>query len=218
MIKKINFPLLAILLLALVLRIFALLKYGDFWWDEIFSVTYSQKPWLESIKFWTWETNPFFHMLVLKIWFYFFSPNEITARFPSIIFGVAGVWSLFRFGLIFFNRRIAYTAAFLLALAPYHIFMSCTARGYALLTLLAIINVHYFLLLFYRQEKNRKNIIIFAVSLLALLFTHLTAAWVILAEIIIMLTAGKKYIVEYVKYSIIPFALWLIWAIPSVYF
>lgn len=217
MLKKIN-PLFPILLAALVLRLFFLFKSGAFFWDEIFSVTYSQKPWLQSIKFWTWETNPFLHMLILKIWFYIFSPNEITARLPSIIFGVAGVWALFRFGATFFNKRIAAIAAILLALTPYHILFSCTARGYALLILLAIINVHYFLLLFMKRENKKSNVIIFSASLLLLLFTHLTFAWVILSELIILLTFEKKdAIIIYIKYCVIPFILWLIWAIPSIY-
>ena len=93
--------LVTIILLALALRIFAIIQDGDFWFDAWFSFNYSQKPWLDSFKFWTWETNPPFHMVVLKFWFYIFPKNELFARLPSLIFGVTSIYFLLLFRIIF---------------------------------------------------------------------------------------------------------------------
>lgn len=219
---KINFnkikqylPITLILTLAVFLRIFFLSQYGDFWGDEMFSFTYSQKPWLDSIKFWLWETNPPLHLFLLKIWFYLVPANEITARLLSIIIGTASVFFLYKLTRKIFNQKIALLAAFFLAVHPYHIFVSITARTYALLILLSILSVTFFYQIFIEKNKNRKNFFGYAAINLLLLFSHLTAAVVLLSQIVALLIINRREFVSWIKIMIIPGIIWLAWMIPS---
>jgi|GEM_PF-2000297 len=204
-----------LLILAAILRLLAIAKYGAFYWDELFSFHYSQLPWLESLKLWTWETNPPLHMFVLKLWWYIFPTTEFWARVPSWLFGVASVYALYNFAQRIFDKKIAIIAAAFLALSPYHIFISATARGYSLLILLTILAVDYFHRIFIANANSRKNQIIFALTHLLLMLTHLTGALVILGEIIILFSLNRRKIINWVQLGIIPLLLWLIWAVPS---
>lgn len=176
-----------ILLLATGLRLAAIFHYGSFLWDEIFSFTFAQKPWGEAIKWWLMETNPPLHLAFLKIWLAAFPANEFFARLPSAIFGLLGVWTIFSATKKIFNQRVALLAAALLALCPYHIFMSATARGYSLLMLLDILTVFYFYKIFFCGEKTRGNFIVLALANLGLLFTHLTAAFIIAGQLLALI-------------------------------
>lgn len=208
-------PIIAILLLAFFLRLWAVLMVGDFTWDEMFSFTYSQKPWLDSLKFWTWETNPPLHLLILKIWFYIFPANEFWQRLPSLIFGLATVFYVYKIGRAYFNKKTGLITAALLALHPYHIFLSTFGRGYALLLLLASVSFYYCLEIFYRGNQTRKNLIILALVNLAFAYTHLTAFLVLAAETAIILMVNSKSFLLWLKIHAIPTVLWLVWTIPA---
>ena len=207
--------LLAILFLALALRLWAILNVGDFSWDEMFSFLYSQKPWGEAWHFWIWETNPPLHLAFLKTWFLIFPANEFFARLPSAIFGTLTVFTIYKTGLRFFNEKIALLAGLLLALHPYHIFLSTFGRGYALLILLAAVSFYYFLKIFIQNENSRKNYIILAAVNLAMALTHLTAFIFLLAETAVVLIKNAKKIKEWILLHLAPAALWLAWAIPA---
>ncbi len=209
-------PIVLIITLALVLRLFALINYGDFWSDEMFSFTYSQKHWLQSWQFWVWETNPPLHMLLLKLWFLVFPANEVFARIPSVLFGLTNIIILYTFcKKQFTNKNIATTTALLLALNPLHILYSATNRTYTLLLLLATISTILFYQLFIEEKKDKKTIIYFAIINLLLLYSHITALMFFGCQLIVLF-AFKKSLTKWIKYNIIPGLLWLIWAIPSI--
>lgn len=219
---KINFqkikqhlPIILILTLAVFLRIFFLAQYGDFWGDEMFSFTYSQKPWLDSIKFWLWETNPPLHLFLLKIWFYLVPASETTARLFSVTIGTTSVFFLYRLAHKIFNQKTALLTAFFLAVHPYHIFVSTTARTYTLLILLTILSVSFFYQIFIEKKKNKKNIFGYAFINLLLLFSHLTAVAVLLSELVALIIINRNEFINWIKIMIIPGIIWLAWMIPS---
>ncbi len=209
-------PLIIIIAVGVILRYITIIKYGDFWFDEIFSFIYSQKPWGLSLKYWTWETNPPLHMFILKLWFYIFPANEFWARIPSLIFGSLSVYFLYNFSKRIFNPKIALIAGLMLALHPYHILTSATARGYSLFLMLTIISVDYFFKIFVKKQNNKKNAIIFAFVNTLLLFTHLTSCYIFITQLLIILLNEKTEIKKYLKINILPFLIWLIWAIPAI--
>lgn len=226
---------LSIALAGLIARLFALKYYGDFWGDEMFSFVYSQKPWLDSLHFWTLETNPPLHMVLLKLWWQIFPTTELFARLPSVIFGAASIPALYIFAKKLFGGRMAAIAALLLALSPYHIFMSATARGYALLILLVILSLYFFHAIFIASETTRKNYVWFGLTALGLLYAHLTSLLLLATEglYLILYTrdssrqrraqhfaqndsrwqAIKKLIIALLPAML----LWLPWAIPAFY-
>jgi len=193
-------------------------KYGDFWFDEIFSFTYSQKPWLDSFKYWVWETNPPLHMVFLKFWLYIFPANEFWTRMPSLIFGVLTVFFLYKLAFRIFNKQTALIAAALLALHPYHIFHSVTARGYSLLMMLAVLSIYLFYKVFLTREPSSslKNVILFAIVNLLLIFTHLTAWAIIVTQLIILIIDQRDKIKSWLKINAVPLFIYLLWFIPSI--
>ncbi len=215
---KKHWPLLLILTVAFLVRLLAVLQYGDFWGDEMFSFVYSQKPWLLSLtKFWIWETNPPLHLLLLKLWWYVFPATEWYARLPSLLFGVASVYAIYALGKKMFNQRTGIVAALLLALSPYNIFLSATTRVYALLLLLTILSLNYFYTIFFLEQKTRWQQIIFSVIALLLLYAHLTGLVVLALEILLVWIMRRKKIKSLFKLFLWPFLLWLPWAIPAAF-
>jgi hypothetical protein len=200
--------------LGIALRIYALSRSGDFSFDEMFSFTFSQRPWLESFKFWTWETNPPLHIFLLKLWFYIVPHNEIWARILSSIFGAVSIYAIYALAKRLFNYHIAIFSALLLAINPMHIWFSFTARGYTLLTLLSILSVYFFHQIFIEEKNSYKTKICFAIISVLLLYTHLTALAIFACQFVIV--CFKKKVIQWFKIIICPTIIWFIWLIPSV--
>jgi len=205
-----------IILLAGALRLAALLKYGDFWTDEMFSFTYSQKSWIPSLtQFWIWETNPPLHMVFLKLWFYIFPANEFWARLPSVIFGTLNVWLIYILSKKYFSERAALLSSLALAISSYHIFFSATARGYSLLALLATLSFYLTLEIFYQKRASAYLPIAYALTQILFLYTHLTAGIIIAGEFLLVCLWNKNDWKKWLKYNLISGTIWLIWAIPA---
>jgi hypothetical protein len=212
-------PLLLIVTLSASLRFFALFHYGDFWFDEMFSFTYSQKPWLDSFRMWVWETNPPFHMFVLKLFFYITTPSELTARLPSLIASVATIAFIYLIGTKLFTRRVGILASLLLTLSPQHILFSITARTYAILILLSLLSGYYFIKIFVLEnEADKKDKTLFVLLHIMLLYSHLTSASIIMSEFIILIASNKKKIKLWMTLLFMSVLPWLIWAIPALSF
>ncbi|MFH1789864.1 MAG: glycosyltransferase family 39 protein [bacterium] len=215
--KKNRTLLLIIMAIGLLLRFMALMKYGDFWFDEMFSFTYSQKPIIESLKFWSWETNPPLHMLILKVWFVFFPANEFFARLPSVLFGVLSIFFIHSLGKAMLKQRTALVAAGLMTFAPLQIFYSATARGYSLLILLAIVSTLLFHKIYIaRQNSSTRIKILFAIINLLLIYTHLTAWTIIIVHLALLWCINKKQLKNYILINTLPMLAYLIWAIPAI--
>lgn len=181
------YPLLIIILLGLILRLFVIIKYGSFWDDEMFSFVFSQKSWTESFVYWLYETNPPLHLLFLKIWFYFLPASEFFARLPSLLFALATIPLVYLLGKNWQGKMTGYITAFYLALHPYHIFWSATARTYTLTIFLTTGAVYFFYKIFFLEEKNRKNYLGLAIFNLLSLLSHLSAGSIILTQILLLL-------------------------------
>ncbi len=216
---KQHWPILPILAIGTTLRLVAIFRYGSFWFDEMFSFVYSQKPWLDSLRFWVWETNPPLHMFLLKLWFYLAPQSELMARLPSLIAAIATIIFIYFIGAKLFNRRIGAFVALLLALSPQHILFSITARTYAILILLSLLCGYYFIKIFFLNKTNsKKEKIIFIVLHILLLYSHLTALSLLASEFFIITAYDHKKLKNWLALIIITILPWLIWAIPSLSF
>ena len=203
-IKK-HLPLISIVIIGFFLRFLFLLKYGDFWDDEMFSFIYSQKAWPKGIIYWLWETNPPLHMLILKIWFFIFPTTEFWARIPSLLFGTATIVAIYKLAKLIWNKNIALLSAFFIAIHSYLMFWSATARTYSLLVLLSTLSVLFFYKIFIIQKYQNKDKIFFALCNLFLLFSHLTATLLIFSQIVIIISLNYKKIYSYFKINFLPF-------------
>jgi len=214
---KTHLPLILIILLGLALRLVAIFKVGNFTWDELFSFTFSQKNWGNSLHIWQLETNPPLHLFLLKIWWYIFPPNEFTARLPSLIFGALSIWITYLWAKAMFTRRIALLSALFVALSTIQLYASVLARVYAALFFLSALSLYLFYQIFIAERTEKKIIAGYIITQLFLLFSHLTAIELLMGQLfaLIILCSTKNKFWQWIKLNFLPIAIWLIWIIPS---
>ena len=71
--------------------------------------------------------------------------HELVARIPAVIFGVLGIYVLYLLTRRLFGRKEALFAAAYLAVLPFHIYWSQTARGYSAFLLFSLLALFFFL-------------------------------------------------------------------------
>lgn len=108
--------------------------------------------------------------------------NELLLRFPSVLAGVTGIALMMHVTRRLYGRHdLALIAGALLAFNPYHIWLSRTARPYALLFVLALLASYAFLLLL-RGQRSRTVWTVFTLGSMAAYMTHYFAAGLPLAQ------------------------------------
>ena len=124
-----------ILFLALFFRFINLNQ--SLWWDEAINVVYAQTSdfWWFITKYPVGDFHPPGWFAILWVWGHLFGFSEIMVRMPSVILGAATVGLTFLLGKELFNRRVGFLSAFLLAIAPLHVYYSQEARMYVLAAL-----------------------------------------------------------------------------------
>ncbi len=206
-------PLPYILVLALFIRLLALSHAHDFIWDELFSFTYSQKPWSDTLRLWLLETNPPLHMLFLKLWWYVVPANEFFARLPSVIFGTLAVAVTYR-AAEKIDRKITWLAALILALHPYFTLQSTLARGYSLLVLLTALSLNTFFTCIQSKQPTRQIMVQLALWNMLLLLDHLTGAFLLIAETVYIVALERSLFKKWLV-ACAPLALPAVWIIVS---
>ena len=136
---KISNTLLTILLLALLLRLFNLDQ--SFWLDEAAQAMASARSLSEQWQLLTDFQPPFYYYLV-HFWMIGGS-SEWWLRLISVLIGVANVYVIFLLGKTVKNEKMGLLAAFLLAIAPYHVYYSQELRMYSLAALLASLQIYF---------------------------------------------------------------------------
>lgn len=79
------------------------------------------------------DNNGILLTLILLPFFALFGPKVFWARFPSVLFGVATIWLVYRMGTRLFNRYVGLVAAGGATFSLYLIFWSRMCRNYAIL-------------------------------------------------------------------------------------
>jgi len=69
--------------------------------------------------------------------------HELVARIPAVIFGVLGSYALYLLTCRLFGRKEALFAAAYLAVLPFHIYWSQTARGYSAFLLFSLLALFF---------------------------------------------------------------------------
>ena len=84
--------------------------------------------WFEEAPWWVKLSFHDHPPLIFLIHFLFFkvsgSMSTVVARLPDALMGIASVWLVFLIGKRLWSRRVGEIAAFLLAVDPYHLWVS----------------------------------------------------------------------------------------------
>lgn len=213
------YPLFLILTLASSFRVYLLFSRGTFWFDEMFSVYFSSLPLKDALRYWLIETNPPFYTFFLRFWLKI-APmsNELLARLPSLIIGLASIALLYFFARKFFSERAAIASCLFFALSDIMIFLNTEARGYSFLIFFAILSFFLYFEIFFNNKKTWGWWLGYFLTNALLLSTHLTALSVPFGQALclILLKPDKADLKKWWLGHIIIGLIWLCWFVPSI--
>lgn len=130
-----------IIILGLICRLLGINQ--SLWLDEAAQAVMSRNNlvsiWIGNIDF----HPPLFHTL-LHFWMLIFQA-EWWMRLLPVCFGLGSISLLFHIGRKLFNERVGLISAFLLAVAPYHVYYSQELRSYSMLVFVVLASFNLFL-------------------------------------------------------------------------
>lgn len=197
---SIRFVLLAIPLIAFLLRVFRL-QVQSLWYDEAFSVYLARMNLGEITARTAADIQPPLYYYLLHFWMDLAGDSEFAVRFLSLLFGVLTV------PLIFVTARRAFGsnatgifAALLALLSPLYLWYSQETRMYSMITFLALLSSYALLrgiegnptgTLFGRSGEHRGTArrwwIAFSVANIAAVYTHYFAFVIIAFQVVYFL-------------------------------
>ena len=176
-------PLFLLLSIAALLRLYKL-DSPNLWYDEFLIIHYSSLP-LQSLFNLVQQSSyelPLYSIIIKAIGL--IQTSDWSFRFLSAIVGILTVYLLYKFCKEIFGDETAFIAASLLAVNPFHIFISRQIRVYALFNLFVLV-VFICLSTFIKAPKRS---IFFRLILVnaPLILLHRFAAYLVCAEIVIL--------------------------------
>lgn len=188
-----------IMVLAAGLRFFRI-DAQSLWYDEGFSVFLARLGLGEITSRTAADIQPPLYYYLLSLWLTLLGDSELALRGLSALFGFLTVPLIYAVGWELFRRRLAgLLAAFVLAIAPLHIWYGQEIRMYTLLTLLCLLS-SYLLLRVVRitihppasegGKGHRREILLwigFALTSVLALYTHYFAILVLAFQAIYIL-------------------------------
>ncbi len=173
------FLLLSLILLGFGLRVYRL-DAQSLWWDEVFSSLMITLPPSEMLtELVADRVHPPLYYYFLDVWAQA-GRDPFWLRYLSLMFGVLTLPVLYRLGRALGGRAVGMTAAFLLAISPFHIWYSQETRMHTLAAL-AVTAAQWFL---WRglHRNGRRDWVLFTLCQLTAVYAHYFAWLVALAQ------------------------------------
>jgi mannosyltransferase len=177
---KTQSALLAIIVLGLFLRLYHLDVFS-LWTDEVYEVLEARLPLPEMVQDLRGADTPVgLHAIILNLWFKGFWASDYAARLPSAIFGALAVPVAYFVGRRMFDEGTGLVGSLLLSLSAFNVAFSQEARGYSLMTLLALCSMLYMLRML--AERRSPDLLGYIFSSSLLLYAHQYGLFVIIAQ------------------------------------
>ncbi|MEW6580225.1 MAG: glycosyltransferase family 39 protein [Chloroflexota bacterium] len=181
---------LLIMVIGLVLRLWNL-GGASLWTDEVLTAIRAQAPFQESLKSIMSAGNQTpIYFLSLR---FFPNTTEALLRLPSALLGLLGVALLMAAVLrLYRNTEMALWAGALLAVNPFHVWLSRTARPYSLVFVLSLLIAYTFLQM---ARGNRSRLVwgVFAAASTVAYATHFTAVGLLGAQAMIFVFGWRTH-------------------------
>jgi len=183
--------LVVVLALALALR---LVRLGDgLWFDEIQTlVEHARLPVARIVTTFESQNQHPLYSLLAHASMAALGESAAALRLPAVLFGVLGVWGLYRLGGQVMRPAEGLLMAALLAVAAPHIWFSQNARGYTGLLAGALFGTEAFRRLLKDREAGWGVVTLYAVSIGLSIYTHSTAAFLLAAHGLIWLVVRSR--------------------------
>lgn len=121
--------LIALSIVALSLRLWHL--NSDLWYDELISLLdYFRPPLGQIVTSFASQNQHMFYSILAHGSIAVFGESAGAVRLPSVVFGVASLWTLFLLGRKVIGQRESLLACALMTVSYHHIWFSQNARGY----------------------------------------------------------------------------------------
>jgi hypothetical protein len=154
------------------------------WYDEITTLVEQVRAPLGDIlsRFATQNQHPVYSLLARGT-FALFGESETTLRLPAALLGVGSLAALYAFAVRVTTRGEALLATALLTVSYHHVWFSQNARGYTGLMLFALAGTALLADLLRQNEwPGWRPYVVYAAVMALGVYTHLTAAFVIIAH------------------------------------
>ena len=182
-----DFALLLTIVIALALRMYRL-GSQSLWLDEAWSVRVANHSLGEILRY---RSNiPPLHQVVVRLFIAILGTSEFSVRLPSVLAGVLSVVLVYAITTRLFNKSAGLVAGLILAISPYHVWYSQDARPYALLIVLSLASVWFFLNL--RDRPNFIGFTGYVVTTTLAMYTHVYALFLLLFQNLYMLYSWRK--------------------------
>lgn len=185
-----------ILVIGLVFRL--ILIDQSLWFDEAISLVSAK-----NLDFWKFvssypigDFHPPGFFAILWLWTRIFGFSEISARFPSVIFGIATIYITYLIGKNVISNRAGIIAGLLLAINPLHIYYSQEARMYSFATFAVALNWYFFISLL---QKKRLAMLFYSLSVALVLYSDYLAYFIFPAQFIYLQIYEKKALSRFIK-------------------
>lgn len=177
----------ALVLLGIVLRVIQL-DVQPLWWDEGYSVYFATRDFADLLARTAVDIHPPLYYAVMQGWIAALGTDAIVLRALSVLIGAAALPLLYGVARTLFNPRVALASAFLLAIAPLHIYYSQELRMYGLVLLLGLASVALQLKILDAPFRLfRPSVTLYIVVTALILYTQYFAAFLVAAEIAVVL-------------------------------
>jgi mannosyltransferase len=169
-----------IIILSSALLRFYNLGFQSLWYDEAQGINecqYSLNDMCNS------SNQPPLYFFVERGWIAIFGTSEISVRFPSAIFGIISVISIYFLGKNLVDKNVGLVTAFLLTISRFAIWYSQEARSYSLYMLLSILSYLFFIRIF--KKPSLVSFILYLSTNILLGYTHIFGMFIIFSQIVI---------------------------------
>ncbi|MEW6606649.1 MAG: glycosyltransferase family 39 protein [bacterium] len=142
---KMKIFMIIILIIGFFLRIYKL-GAQSLWIDEVITINTAQMTPMAIISAHKSATiiHPSLFYILVHYWSYL-GKSEFVLRLLSVLLGTYTIYLFFLLGKLLFNKNVGALSALILSISPFHIWYSQEIRPYALMILLSIIVVLFFL-------------------------------------------------------------------------
>ncbi|MGD9129832.1 MAG: glycosyltransferase family 39 protein [Candidatus Woesebacteria bacterium] len=214
---KNNWPLLIILILALLLRL--PLLNSSFWLDEAAQALESIRPLNQQLDIIADFQPPLLHLIThfaLKI-----STQEYWLRIVGALTpGLITIWATYQIGNKLFSKKLAFLASFFLSISSFHIFFSQELRPYSLPAMWA--SLSWLILLKEKKSKSikkkifyfKKEFLLFSLFSLLGLYSSYLYPFLLFSQVIYLLISKREIFFPLLLQLAAAFILYLPWT-PS---
>ncbi len=188
------------------------ITHDPIWYDECFSIFYSQGTFTDILHVSEWDIAPPFFNLLLHIWIKLFGLSELSMRIVPVLLSSLTAGVLYLFLKQYINFRTAITASVLYLFSNISFFYAHEVRGYTFILFISTISIWLFIKLI--DKPTYLTCIALGTTYYMLIMTHYLTFFILLAQGILFLFFLNKSLFKFYLTAVVSFFILLIHWLP----